>query len=684
MHMQYKNWQVNKDDQHIVWLTLDKENASTNTLDETILSELEHILQYLKTQTDAKGVVFKSGKSSGFIAGADIEQFTKLTSEAEAFALIRRGQEVFNHIAKLPIPTVALIDGFCLGGGLELALACTYRIAEKDRSKLGLPEVMLGIHPGWGGSVRLPKLIGAPKAMSLILTGRNISAKAAKALGIIDAAIPRRYLQKAARYYLLTPPKQKRTHWLAELSNQALVRPLLAKVFRSQLHKKVREAHYPAPYAVVDSWQKYGVKGESAFIGEAQSLANLQQSSTARNLVHVFFLQNQLKALGKSTPFHFQQVHVIGAGTMGGDIAAWCTLKGFTVSLQDKDPQMIGKAIGRAYQLFKQKLKDPLKIQNAMDRLIVDLEGREIANADVIVEAIFENLSAKQELFKMLEQRAKSTALLATNTSSIPLDDIATAMKEKDRLVGIHFFNPVPKMMLVEVVHGEHTRKTVFDEALAFVHAIDKLPVPVKSTPGFLVNRVLMPYLMECMECLQEGYAPELIDAAVVDFGMPMGPVQLADTVGLDICLSVAKNLTQHYGGVVPSKLLSMVEQKQLGVKTEQGFYLYKNGKPVKDAAKAKGEGAIKEMLANRLIFRMLNECAACLREQVVSSSDLLDAGMIFGTGFAPFRGGPIHYAQSLGKEKVLAEFEALKTQYGPRFTPDNEWIVILNKEKTL
>lgn len=676
-HTTYQNWQLTLDSEHILWLTFDKHNASANTLDIAVLNELDTILTEVAQATEAKGLVIQSGKSSGFIAGADIEQFTHFENTEEAFVLLRRGQEVFSKLENLSIPTVALIDGFCLGGGLELALACRYRIAEDSRSKLGLPEVLLGIHPGWGGSVRLPRKIGAVAAMGLILTGRTVSAKAAKKMGFVDAALPRRFLVKAAKYYVLNQPKQKALNFWRKISNHALVRPFLAKMFRAQLRKKIREVFYPAPFAVVDEWERNGVNGEQAMIAEAQSVAILQENATAQNLVRVFFIQDRLKALAKNVPFTAKHVHVIGAGTMGGDIAAWAALKGFQVTLQDPDLTMIAKTIARAYALFKKKLKDRLLIQAALDRLSPDSEGLGVVQADVIIEAVFEDLSVKQALFKSLEERAKPEAILATNTSSIPLDEINQVMKNKARLVGIHFFNPVAKMMLVEVVRGTHTSESVFNQALAFVHKIGKLALPVKSSPGFLVNRVLMPYLMECMILLQDGFTPEVIDAAAVQFGMPMGPVQLADTVGLDICLSVARNLTAHFGGAVPQQLVDMVAAKKLGVKTGQGFYRYKKGKPVKQKSATVTE-SVKQLITEQLIYRMLNESAACLREQVVADGDLLDGGMIFGTGFAPFRGGPIHYAQSVGKEKLLANFAQLQALFGPRFTPDTQWNEIL------
>ncbi|MCD6048163.1 MAG: yfcX [Gammaproteobacteria bacterium] len=670
----YQNWQVNADADQIAWLTLSKKDESVNSLDASILNELEQILIEVDQAKELKAVVIQSGKTSGFIAGADIEKFTQLKTSDEAFKLIRHGQQVFNKLAALTIPSIALIDGFCLGGGLELALACRYRIVEDGRSKLGLPEVMLGIYPGWGGCVRLPKLIGAVAAMGLILTGRTVSAKAAKAMGFVDAVVPRRYLVKAAKDYALNPRKPKHGNWLSVLSNHTAVRPLLAKLFRYQLNKKIRADHYPAPYTAVATWEKEGVDGDKVYVAEANDLASLHQDSTAQNLVRDFFLQTRLKGLGKDTQFNAKQVHVIGAGVMGANIAAWCAYKGARVTLQDKDPQIIAKALQGAFKLFQQKLKDRLKVQAVMDRLVPDVEGNGIADADVIIEAIFENLEVKQNLFQSLEEKAKPEAILATNTSSIPLDDINSVLKNPGRLVGIHFFNPVAKMMLVEVVKGDKTSDAVFNNALAFVHDLDKLPLPVKSSPGFLVNRVLMPYLMESMELLKEGYLPEEIDAAAVDFGMPMGPVQLADTVGLDVCLSVARNLTAHYGGEVPQRLIEMVTAKQLGVKTGEGFYVYKNGKPIRKKPNRTLSAAQKETLIDRMIYRMLNESAACLREGVVQDGDLLDAGMIFGTGFAPFRGGPIHYADSIGKETLLNTFQKLASQFGPRFKADAYW----------
>lgn len=670
----YRNWQCHLADDGILNLGLDKLDASTNTLNVDIFEELAQILQALSTQPQVKGLMIYSLKSTGFIAGADVEQFTALSTVDAAFDLIRRGQCLYDQLAALPIPTVALIDGFCLGGGLELALACRYRVAEDSpKTRLGLPEVMIGIHPGWGGSVRLPALVGSVRAMDLILSGRSVTAKAAKQMGLVDAVVPRRQLKIAGHFYASLTRSRHKPAWWVRRSNDAWLRPCLAKMFRHKLHQKIQADQYPAPFAVLDNWQRYGVKGEAAYLAEARSLAQLQAHPSAKNCLRVFFLQKDLKALAKrAAGHHVRHVHVVGAGIMGGDIAIWCALKGYQVTLQDQTPEAIAPVMKRAFSLFKAKLKKPLLIQAAMDRLQADVDGVAIATADVIIEAIYENAEAKRAVFKAIEQKARATAILATNTSSIPLEEIHSALTNPQRLVGIHFFNPVAKMMLVEVVHGKQTDAAVLEAALGFVRKIDKLPLPVKGSPGFLVNRVLMPYLMECMSLLAEGYSAETIDKAAVQFGMPMGPVELADRVGLDICLSVAKNLTTHFGGTVPPRLVELVEAKRLGRKSGQGFYRYQHDKPIKDTVELDATRA--QIITTRLIFRLLNEAMACLREGVVANSDQLDAGMIFATGFAPFRGGPLHYARQLGEKTVLETFQELWVTQGPRFKADAAW----------
>ena len=550
-----------------------------------------------------------------------------------------------------------MIDGFCLGGGLELALACRYRVAEESsKTRLGLPEVKLGIHPGWGGTVRLPRLIGALQGLNMVLSAHTVSGKAAAKLGFVDAAVPKRQLAHAAKYYILQKPAPHKPTILQSLSNQKLSRQIIGYFLRKKLRAKINPLHYPAPFHALDNWEHVGVDTEEAFDREAKSCGKLFFSETSQNLVRVFFLQEKLKGLAKDTSYKPQHVHVIGAGTMGGDIAAWCALQGLTVTLQDLEPRLIAPAIKRAYALFKDKLKENNLVQAAMDRLVPDVTGNGLSKADVIIEAVVEDLAIKQSIFKMIESKAKPQAILATNTSSIPLDEINTVLALPQRLVGIHYFNPVAKMQLVEVVKGERTSQEVVDKAVSFVRKIDRLPLPVKSSPGFLVNRILMPYLMESMIMMNEGVPMTAIDKAMLNFGMPMGPVTLADTVGLDVCLSVAKYLGKYFNMPVPQRLIDLVEKRKLGRKTGEGFYKYdKRGKQIKPESVTYDKPL--EEISNRLVLVMLNEAFACLREGVVADSDLLDAGMIFGTGFAPFRGGPIHYAKSQGIHELYEQF---------------------------
>lgn len=664
------------DSDNIVWLGLDRQGAGTNSIDDAVLDELNTLVQDIASMPQVTGLVVHSLKAKGFIAGADITTFSDLDTPERASQFLRKGQAVLSRLESLKIPTVAMIDGFCLGGGMELALACDYRIAtDADNTRLGLPEIKLGIHPGWGGVVRLPRLIGGFKALSqVILTGSMLRAKKAKHLGLVDDVVPLRQLKRAAVYYIKKQPQKHTPSFVDSLDRYKPARTLMAKFLRREVSKKVRQAHYPAPYAVIDFWENESGFDDRAYLKEADSVVKLvTESDTAKNLIRLFLLRERMKGFSKkAADFKAKHVHVIGAGVMGGDIAAWCARQGLKVTLQDQSYAQIAPAMGRAERAFKKSLRKPRLIEAAMDRLIPDPDGHGVAQADVIIEAVFENLEVKQAIFKHLEAHAKSDAILASNTSSIPLDEISQVMSKPGRLVGIHFFNPVAQMELVEIVSSERTMMKVTEQAAAFVNQISRLPLPVKSSPGFLVNRVLMPYLLECIQLLEDGYAPEVIDEAAKNFGMMMGPVELADTVGLDVCLAVAENLTVHFGGTVPKRIRDMVEKGHLGRKSGEGFYQYKQGKAIKDKAAAKqAVGRHHDEIADRLVLRMINEAAACLREGVVADADLLDAGMIFGTGFAPFRGGPMHYAKAFGQDKLNASFAELETQYGERFKVD-------------
>ena len=660
------------DSDNIAWLHLDRQGSNTNVLSASVLEAFYQELLDL-TEKSPRGLIILSDKKNGFIAGADVHEFIKLKNQDEARSAIGRGQEVLDRLAALPFPTLALIHGFCLGGGLELALACRYRVACNDEStKLGLPEVRLGIHPGFGGSARIIPLIGAMHGMDLMLSGRSINARAAKRMGLVDHAVPERQMKTAARNMIMQQPTPHHPTKSQAMTNHATVRPILAKVFRNQVAKKAREDHYPAPYALIDIWKQHAGNERAMLHAEAESVSRLITGSTAQNLIRVFTLQEKMKDLGRQSDFKAKHVHVVGAGVMGGDIAAWCALKGMQVTLQDQSPERLAPAIKRAYQLYKRRLKRPRPIQEVMDRLMPDHTGLGVEQADVVIEAIFEDADAKRALYAELEPRMKSGAVLATNTSSIPLEELGRDLQTPNRLVGLHFFNPVAKMQLVEIVRDDNTDQEVINHAMAFTRSIGRLPLPVSSSPGFLVNRILMPYLLEAVELENEGVPPAEIDRQAVAFGMPMGPIELADTVGLDICLHVGQILAEHLGVKVPDRLGSLVKQGRLGRKSGQGFYEYKKGKAIKP--KIPSSYHPNSDVTDRMVLRMLNEAVACLREKVVDDEDMLDGGMIFGTGFAPFRGGPTKYIKTEGADVMLQRLHSLEEKYGERFKPDAGW----------
>ncbi|HEY8244555.1 MAG TPA: 3-hydroxyacyl-CoA dehydrogenase NAD-binding domain-containing protein [Casimicrobiaceae bacterium] len=637
------HWKLTREADGLAVLVFDKAGESTNTLSAEAMAEFNRVLDELD-RAPPKGLIIRSGKASGFIAGADIDEFTAIATEEGAVALVRRGWDTFERLAAVRYPTLALIRGYCLGGGLELALACRYRVAvDEQGTRMGLPEVMLGIVPGWGGIKRLPRVAGAPAALDLMLTGKTVDARRARKLGIVDEAVPVRIMENTARGMLRTLPPPRKLPFALDLTLNPLARRIIAAQAEKQVAKRARREHYPAPYAILELFKRFDGNALAPPSGDPASLVTLVRSPTTANLIRVFKLQERLKALGKEGDTTFARVHVVGAGTMGGDIAAWCALRGLTVTLQDQSAERIAPAIGRAAKLFSERLKDARRARDASDRLIPDVNGDGIARADVVVEAIFENVEAKRALFAELEKKARPGAILATNTSSIPLEQIASALTDPSRLIGLHFFNPVRSMMLVEVVVGESTRASLVAPAAVFVRQIDKLPLPVKSSPGFLVNRILAPYLMAAFRAVDEGTAPETVDEAALAFGMPMGPIELADTVGLDICVAVGKLLGD--GATAPRALMKRVDAGELGKKTGQGFYRWEEGKPVKAAP-----GPVPEGLTDRLIEPYVAEARKALAEGVVGDADLVDAGAIFGTGFAPFRGGPLHFALQQGR----------------------------------
>jgi 3-hydroxyacyl-CoA dehydrogenase/enoyl-CoA hydratase/3-hydroxybutyryl-CoA epimerase len=671
--LRFSHWQAETDAGGIVVLTLDRAGASVNALNRAVLDELAQIVERLSFDPP-KGVVIRSGKANGFIAGADIREFETFDKQGGVLANIENGQRVFQNLARLRCPTVAAIHGYCMGGGTELSLACRYRIATRDAStRIGLPEVMLGIHPGWGGTARLPRLIGATDALPIMLTGKTLSAEAAKSLGVVDALTSPELLLEGAKE-LVRHPRQRAFLQRAKAwaTNIWPVRQILAPIVRKQTAAKVRPDQYPAPFALIEVWRRGGSSITQRLKLEARSVAKLAQTPTCRNLVRVFFLQERLKGLGAGSDAGIKRVHVIGAGVMGGDIAAWCALRGFDVTLQDREMKFIQPALDRAQELFAKRLKTPERIQPAAARLKADVDGKGIADADLVIEAIFENLEAKQELYRKTEPSMKAAALLATNTSSIPLNELRTAVSAPGRFLGLHYFNPVAQMPLVEIVRQDQLDAANEKHALAFCKAIDKLPVPVKGTPGFLVNRILMPYLLEAMRLFKEGVPGPVLDKAAKKFGMPMGPIELADTVGLDVCASVGKEVGEFLGLEIPEGLDALIADGKRGKKTGEGLYKWENGKPVKPEVDPNYQTP--PDITERMILPMLNESVSCLHDGIVDDADLLDAGVIFGTGFAPFRGGPIQHIRTEGADKIKAQLEMLAGKYGKRFAPKAGW----------
>ncbi len=642
------DWRLSVDYEGIAWAVIDREGESMNSIGRRLTEELGEIVKWAEEaalKAEIKGLVLISGKASGFIVGADIREFERFATEPQVKEVVKQTLELFDRIEKLQVPVVVAIHGYCLGGGLELALACHYRIADREEAtRLGFPEVKLGIFPGLNGTVRSIALAGPADAMTAMLTARMLRPGAAKAMGLIDQLVPTHHnLRWAARKAVLQKRRSKGAPWWKRLMLKDPVRGLLAKQMRAKTAAKVREDHYPAPFRLIDLFERYGDDPVRMRAAETEIFAPLMASDTSRNLRRVFKLSEMLKDEAPNDAFKPSRVHVIGAGTMGGDIAAWCVVCGMQASLQDLDEAQIGKALSRAKSLFKRQLRGKQAVDAAVARLIADPTGKHIKHADVVIEAIVEKLDIKQKLFAELETKMKPGAVLATNTSSLKLEDIARGLKDPGRLVGLHFFNPVAQLPLVEVVRGEQTREEEVRKGTAFVTTIKKLPLIVKSCPGFLVNRVLAPYMMEAVRRLEQGTPREKIDQAALAFGMPMGPLELMDLVGLDIASHVGKELS--LASKEETTLSRLVKERKLGKKTGEGFYVWEKGKPKRTDAIY--DPAELDALGRELIKPMLDAAERALTDGIVANSDHVDAGVIFGTGFAPFRGGPLHYRRT-------------------------------------
>lgn len=668
----WQHWRLARDTRDVAWLIFDKKEASANVLSQSVLTELEEVVDELETDSP-KGVVLRSTKASGFCLGADITEFSELTEETGVVDKLTRAHEVVDRFEALPCPTIAVIHGSCLGGGLELALACDYRLAVPG-AKLGFPEIQLGLHPGLGGTERLTGLVDPIEAMTLMLTGKTVSHRKAKKLGIVDEVVEERHVEAAVQAAVSGDIKQANHGVRGRVLSTKPARQLEARKMRSKSAKKAPPEHYPAPEALIELWETFGGEsGAEMRRAEVASFAKLMMTDTSRNLVRVFHLREKMKGLTRAKAEPVQHVHVVGAGEMGADIAGWCAVRGLNVTLFDMEPEKLAQAVKKLSDLCEKKHRTDAERRDILDRLTPDFTNQGVGRADLVVEAVPEKVELKQKVYEEVEPRLKEGAILATNTSSIPLETLREKVSDASRLIGLHFFNPVALMPLVEVVSHDKASDMVLNRALAFVGQIDRLPAPVATAPGFLVNRALTPYLVEAMIMLDEGVAAESIDEVAEAFGMPMGPIELADQVGLDICLSVADMLKERLDSSmppVPDWLRQKVDDGLLGKKTGEGLYRWKDNKPEK---KDKHAAAPDDAL-DRLILPMLNACMACLREQVIENEDLVDGAMIFGTGFAPFRGGPMNYARKRGFDDIRSSLERLEQSHGERFRPDPGW----------
>ncbi len=662
-------WRQGRDENGILWLALDKEDSGTNTISEEVLRGLDVALDEAERDLPT-ALVIRSAKASGFAAGADIGGFCAM-SDGSAEELLWQGHNVLDRIEALNCPTICVVHGAALGAGFELALACDFRLAVPGAS-FGFPEVQLGLHPGLGGTFRLPDLIDPTEAMEMMLTGKTVHTDKAKSLGIAYPVVRERHVAAAVRAAARGEIKRHEQGLKARALGFEQARNLMARQMRSKASQKAPEHHYPAPRALIKLWEDHGGDRKAMQQGEVRSFANLLRTPTSKNLRRVFFLRQKLKEAGKDDD-GITHVHVIGAGAMGGEIAAMAAIKGKQVTLSDVKTEPLGEAIRRAREICHDKHLSKIETRDALDRLMPDPKGYGLARADLVIEAAPEKIEIKEKVYAELKNKLKDDAILASNTSSLSVDALAEKVPDKSRFAGLHFFNPVSQIELVEVVRGAATQSAVMDRLASFCGAIGQLPAVLGSYPGFVVNRALAPYMMEAMVLMDEGVEKEVIDQAALLFGMPMGPVTLADYVGLDIGLHVAETLHRDLEkpmAEISPRLCEKVEVGDLGKKSGKGFYDWSDGPPRPEADMAEAP----DELTDRLILPMLDACVEVLRCDVAESAEQVDAAMILATGWAPFRGGPLCYARARGVSEIVSRLKELEEAHGSRFAPDSGW----------
>ena len=693
------------DQARIARLTFDLPGEKVNKFSSHVMAAFSALLEQLGRRDDIDALILQSAKPGIFIAGADIDELARISSSTDAEAKAREGQAVFSRLEKLPFPTIALIDGACVGGGLECALACSYRVAtDSPKTKLGLPEVSLGIIPGWGGTQRLPRLIGLPKSLDLILTGRSVDGKKAFRLGLADALIPHEFIEEAMQGFLakLSSPdgrsqleRRRQLSFVDWLATKNLVaRKLVFKKAKTTLQEKTK-GHYPAPEAALELIKRtVGHSLDHGLIEEAKAFSKLCVTHISKNLVQLFYANEGLKkdaGIGDTLhPPAVQSAAVLGAGVMGGGIAWLLSSKDIPVRLKDLNWEAIGTGLAEAQdyynQLVRRRKMSPSQAKLKMHHISGSIDFSGFRNADIVIEAVVENLAIKRQVLAELEKRIDENAVIATNTSSLSLEDMAVALQRPERFVGMHFFNPVNRMPLVEVIAAAQTSQEALAKVIDLTRRLGKTPIVVNNCSGFLVNRILIPYLNESAYMLQEGTPLSFIDAVVEDFGMPMGPFLLADEVGIDVGLKVASILENAYGDRmrVADIMKAVYEDAHLlGKKQGRGFYLHKgkqhvpNSKEIDQIAqklRQRLQGPKIELDRERVIDRcmlpMVNEAARCLEEDVVKQPQYIDMAMIMGTGFPPFRGGLLRYADERGITNICRSLDRLQEKHGARFEP--------------
>jgi len=694
-------------------LTFDRPGSAANIFDQRTLIELEKELEFIAGSPNLKGLVLTSAKPAIFIAGADLRAMSEAGIDGIR-DLVELGQRVMNRLASLPTPTVAAIHGAAVGGGYELCLACDYRVASTDRAtKIGLPEIQLGLLPAWGGSTRLPRMVGLVKALDIILAGKTLAPKPARKCGMVDELAPAEYLVDVAVRMLGRGKRSPQKHWH---TNNRLVAAVLRRKLRSQLLKKTR-GHYPAVLKALEIVTRGVSKSIPQSLAlERDGILELAQTEACRNLVRMFFLQERAKNLPLSTQQYQTGVRpspgaaglksgetlgssnrqtavdtvepgdgrtpsaslaaVIGAGVMGTGIAQWLSARQLRVILRDLNTEQVAKGMASISKLYQEGCKRHVftvrEARDGMDRIHPAAGEVPLHRVDLVIEAAVENLELKKKIFQALDMTVGENTILATNTSALPVSELAAATRRPERVLGLHFFNPVHRMQLVEIVAARQTSSEVLERALRFVQQIGKLPIIVKDSPGFLVNRILMPYLLGAGKLFEAGVKATEIDEAMLDFGMPMGPLRLLDEVGIDVALHVAYTLSGVYQDriALPETLNRMVQSHLLGRKTGAGFYVHTEGNDPRPNPALRNHVSRFMFHPSHLVFLMLNEAARCLEEEIVREPAKVDFGMIMGTGFAPFRGGPLRYADSLGTTKLVGQMDRLVEEGFAEFAP--------------